>query len=147
MCPNKSIWIKLVSGELDEQTSSGLRSHAAGCQHCAEELAAAGHVYETLGTWDVKPPHRDLAEEIVAAANVVERAPAAWWLRAAASVLVCASIGWLVGQTGDGTETTPVAQGALEEQVMLALGLDSVVEQADLLGAIDWTADETMRQQ
>lgn len=146
MCPEKTIWIKVASGELDEKTSGELRAHAAGCARCASELAEAGQVYDAMGSWDVEPPARDLADEIVAAAKASGRMPASWWVRAAASVLVCAALGWVVGQRGGVTET-PVAQVAREEQVLVALGLDSFVEQADLLGAIDWTASETVRQQ
>jgi predicted anti-sigma-YlaC factor YlaD len=127
MCPEESIFLNLVAGQVTAQTREALEAHVSECARCRELLAELRQVHEMLGEWTVSPPSIDLSAAVLQAAR---QQPAArrWWMSAAAAVLLAGSAGLIAGLVVP--SPMEAAAPVTDEQVVDALGLDALVEQS-----------------
>lgn len=101
-CPDESLLIRWVAGELPAPQRDALDRHAAQCDACRSRRTELQHVWDAAGELEFLPPPRDLTDAVLAAARQSigrTRTPASVYaLRLAAAVALAAGLGTVAGR-------------------------------------------------
>ena len=127
MCPEESILLNLVAGQVTVQTREALYAHVSECARCRELLAELRQVHEMIGEWAVSPPFVDLSAAVLQAARQ-QPVGRRWWMSAAAAVLLAGSGGLIAGLVAP--SPMEAAAPVTDQQVAEAMGLDALVDQS-----------------
>ncbi len=127
-CPSQTELVRLVAGELTGEAQRDLQAHVAHCPSCEPYVRQLSTTWELLGRWEVDTTGHDVADRIMASARLegeprrTIRWTAPWrWpvpVRAAASILLAAGIGWGTARMSSADQRPGVAPRDLAEQVM-----------------------------
>jgi hypothetical protein len=129
-CPSDTDLLKWVAGELTGQEDESLVRHLGLCTQCAQQAAELKSVWGTMGNWEVDPSGHQVVDRVLGAVRTVQvgslsspswRQPWRWPvpIRAAASILLAAGIGWSAGRFLR-TESRAPAPAATPKQGMVA---------------------------
>ncbi len=103
-CPSESERLRWVAGELTGSARAEMESHLAECSECSRQVTELGAMWRSMDAWRVDVGGHDVLPRVLAAAadrsenDCVARWKYPWaWpvpIRAAASILLAAGIGW-----------------------------------------------------
>ena len=150
MCPEETVLVRLLNGDLPESQARETALHVEACATCGVRYARLRDTWDTLGRWAVAPPASatELRERILRAAATEGRERAApmtarvFWSRVAASVVVAAGAG--VAAALVVTTSEPGAGRAADvrqEQVVQVLGLEALGGQSALTAVFEHDAE------
>ena len=122
--------IELIGGYSGPDERAAAEDHLAACESCRREYQQLVNTWEVLGQWETIQPGRDISERIVAAAaSRVTRCPSVWRrfapvaLKAAASIILAAGIGYAAGRSYRPEPPPPAAN--IEQQAASSIYLDT----------------------
>jgi len=158
-CPSEKDLVRLVSGELDPAVTAEVRRHLEGCSRCAAAVQELEATWTALGHGDDRGgASPDLWPAVRAALEGEAGADSGWvpqshsaLLRAAASIVLAAGLGWMTGvMVGPPSPTRLPAPSNGEvtfEDVVEPLGLDEFASGSatglhDVLALSESTATE-----
>lgn len=141
-CPRESDILRMISGELQDSLRAEVVEHVDGCSICAEQVHRMRELRDLMGEWRVDVAGHEVDRAVLRAvgsqpvALPFDRWSKPWrWpvpLRAAASFLLAAGIGWSVSQSVqqsapvDRTELAVVDEPATPESVTADLSLEAL---------------------
>jgi anti-sigma factor RsiW len=141
-CPSESELLKMVAGELAEPRRAEVAEHVEGCTTCAQQLQDLRDVWGAMDAWAVDTAGHEIDRAVLAAAGSETIAfPARHWhtpwqwpvpLRAAASFLLAAGIGWAAGMMApnrarpDQADIVASAEPVTPGQIAADLSLDAL---------------------
>jgi len=123
--------LELIGGHLRLDDRAGAEDHLAACESCRRQHEQLARTWEVLGQWDPVPAGRDLSEMILATAtwDRKQRFPRVWrrfamvMLKAAASIVLAAGIGYAAGRSYRPAPSPPAAN--IEQQAASSIYLDT----------------------
>lgn len=136
-CPDDPILIRWMAGELPAAAAADLEAHVGTCDSCRDRYRQLRATWDLLGQLHVKPPVRDLTEQIMSAA---ERAKKPRWLligRLAAAIALAAGLGVAAGlltPVRHAPDTPAVAVSP--EELLARTGLDVLVDDESIVAHI-----------
>ncbi len=111
--------------EQGRDRDDGSRAHLAACDACRLRWHNLQESWDTLGAWTVEVPEMDLTDRVLGRAKAVHTVclwqPQAW-VRIAASIIIGAGLGALMGRLG----SVPASSGPVSQAIYLdTLALNS----------------------
>lgn len=152
MCPQNSVILRFLSGELTPEARSEFQTHLETCGVCRSAYEDLRASWDVLGGWQLDLDGVDLRERVLAEAEAVGRRQvrAVRWtvpLRAAASLAAAVGLGVGVGHLVPVARSVSpvVAKSAVAtEDVTESLGLVEFASKAATGLALDFERDEPL---
>lgn len=129
-CPDKSILIRWISGELAPNLTEALVRHVTACEACGKRHTELRRVWDLVGELTFDVPTHDLTDAVLRTARLPERTepsatfawPFAW--RLAAAIALAAGLGITAGRLTPVRPAQTAAASISSDEMLARTGLD-----------------------